>query len=147
MNREKIITILIGLIVGAAIAGGYFYWTRILPHQQTKSPKTVDKLTQPPRKNEANTKADQSAALTLSSPQDNSSTEQSSITLSGRAPANSRLVVFGNADEKIASASADGSFEISLKLEVGLNVISVTAFEPSGTRHTVQRNVTLEASQ
>lgn len=148
MNKEKVITIIIGLLVGAAIAGGYFYWTKVASKGTPPSQSMSQTKEQP--KNETQGKSDMSkneGPLTLSSPEDNSSTAETTISVKGKAPANAKVIFYANADEKIASASADGTFETTVKLETGLNVISVTAIDGSGTMYTVLRNVTMEASQ
>lgn len=148
MDKEKLITIAIGLAVGIIAATGYFAATKILPQIGKKNPveiimpKAQDKPTTPPPTTSAN-----SSKLTLDLPSDNSSTKGSVATVSGQASPNATIIIFGNADQKVATAGADGKFKDSIKLEEGLNVISVTAIVASQTPNDITRNVTLEISQ
>ncbi len=138
MNKEKIITIVIGLLVGVLAAGGYFAAVKILPNLK-KPPEKI--IVQPapiiPIKNET--------SLILDQPKDNSSTTDSPITISGKTLPGINLIIFGNAEEKIASADATGSFSAQLKLEDGENQISVTTLENKPI--TIRKTITLEISQ
>lgn len=140
MFREKLVTILIGLIVGAILAALFFFGPKLVSKeslQPTASPTPAVKvsITEIPKK----------VSLKLTSPENNSSTTSSEIKLKGTATPNAKLIVFANADEKTASAGANGKFEISVKLEEGENEISVTDLtEPI---QTVTRNVTFEITE
>lgn len=137
MDKEKIITIIVGLTVGALAAGGYFAVVKILPNLK-KTPEKI--IVQPaaiiPIKDET--------SLIISEPKDNSSVTDSPITVSGKTAPGINLVIFGNAEEKIASADATGSFSAQLKLEDGENQISVTTLENKPV--TIKKTVTLEIS-
>lgn len=137
MNKEKIITIVVGLLVGILAAGGYFAVSKALPNLKKPAEKII---VQPapiiPTKNET--------SLILNEPKDNSSTTDSPITISGRTLPGINLIIFSNAEEKIASADATGSFSARLKLEDGENQISVTTLENKPV--TIKKTVTLEIS-
>ncbi len=140
MNKEKIITIVIGLTVGVVVTGGYFALTNFLPKLQKKTDKII---VQPaPKPMPVN-----NLEIFLDSPQDKSSTSSSTILISGKTAPAATLVMFSNADEKIASADANGNFLGNLKLETGENEISVTAFLNKINSAVIHRNVTLEISQ
>lgn len=138
MNKEKIITIVVGLLVGILAAGGYFAVSKALPNLKKPAEKII---VQPapiiPIKNET--------SLILNEPKDNSSTTDSPITISGKTLPGLNLIIFSNAEEKIASADATGSFSAQLKLEDGENQISVTTLESKPV--TIKKTVTLEISQ
>lgn len=135
MNKEKIITIVVGLAVGILAAGGYFAAVKILPNLKKPEEKII---VQPapitPIKKET--------SLALDQPKDNSSVTDSPVTISGKTAPGINLIIFGNAEEKIASADAAGSFSAQLKLEDGENQISVTTLESEPV--TVKKTVTLE---
>ena len=137
MNKEKIITIVVGLLVGILAAGGYFAAVKILPNLK-KPPEKIIVQPTPTKlvKNET--------SLILDQPKDNSSVTDSPITISGKTLPGINLIIFGNAEEKIASADATGSFSAQLKLEDGENQISVTTLESKPA--TVKKTVTLEIS-
>lgn len=138
MDKEKIITIVLGLTVGALAAGGYFAAAKILPNLK----KTPEKIIVQPSPVPAPTKNETS--LVLDQPKDNSSVTDSPITISGKTAPGINLIIFGNAEEKIASADATGSFSAQLKLEDGENQISVTTLESKPV--TIKKTVTLEIS-
>lgn len=139
MNKEKIITIVVGLAVGILAAGGYFAVVKILPDLKKPGEKIIVQPAPAPTpiKNET--------SLVLDQPKDNSSVTDSPITISGKTLPGINLIIFGNAEEKIASADATGSFSAQLKLEDGENQISITTLESKPA--TVKKTVTLEISQ
>ncbi len=140
MDKEKLITIAIGLAVGIIAAAGYFAITKYLPAIRGLS----DKVTFTP----APTPITKSPTATLILNLDDfSSTTEATLPLAGTTTPNARLVIFANADEKVASADATGSFATSLKLEDGENEISVTSFDALGHPTITKRNITLEISQ
>lgn len=140
MFREKLVTIIIGLVVGALLAGLFFFGPKLVSKESLQptaspAPSIKDSITPTPKK----------VSLKLTSPENNSSTLSSKLKLKGTAAPNAKLVIFANADEKTASAGANGKFDIEVKLEEGENEISVTDLtEPI---QTVTRNVTLEITE
>ena len=145
MDKEKFITIAIGLIVGVATAVGYFAVTKIVPQLGKKNPVEIitpkPQTTPLPQPSPATTNA---TKLSLDLPVDNSATKDSTSTVSGQTSSNATLIIFSNAEQKIATAEANGKFNESLRLEEGLNVISVTAIGEKNNPGIIFRNVTLE---
>ncbi len=141
MDKEKIITIVIGLGVGILAAAIYFFASSYLPSKLQGEKKTTFTPTpnlQSPISNNQ---------LVIDKPENHSSTTISPITVAGTTMPGAKLILFANADEKIASADAQGKFSIDTKLEDGENEISVTAFDNQGNVTVVKRNVTLEITQ
>ena len=140
MNKEKIITVAIGLGVGILVTGGYFAFINFFP----KRTQTI--IVQPSPKSEktATISGAQNLTLTLDLPEDQTSTSSSPIAVSGKTVPIAKVVFFSNADEKIASADATGNFTMTLKLEEGENEISVTAFFDKTISAVIHRNVNLE---
>lgn len=141
MDRDKIITIVIGLFVGAVLAGLYFFGAKLLPKSLPEAPiihpgQKVSPSPQPP--------APLATSLTISQPEDNSSTTNNSVAVSGKALANTPVIIYANADEKIATSDGSGSFTAQIKLEPGENEITVTQIDVQGKIITAKRNVTLE---
>jgi len=142
MDKEKFLTIGIGLFVGITIAGMYFFITSYLPSWQKGQPK----VTFSPTNNQKPADGNQ-LTVTIDKPDDHSSTTSSEVSVNGRAQPGTKLILFSNADEKVASSDANGNFTISVKLEDGENQISVTAVDSLGNLTIAKRNVTLEISQ
>lgn len=145
LNKEKIITIAVGLLVGILSTGGYFIVKKVWPGQ----PPAI--VIQPQNQNIPNREASVSAAtslvLTLDQPNDRISTPEALIAVSGKTAPAATVLVFANADEKIASADATGNFQTKIKLEDGENEISVTAVANGVEPVVARRSVTLEVSQ
>lgn len=142
MDKEQIITVIIGLVVGALIVAGYFAAKNFLPALKPK-PSTVI-VTQPPIPQTPQNP--QTLPLTLINLTDKSSTKSSEIIISGQTATAAAVFFFSNIDEKIASANAQGNFSGSLKLEDGENEINITAFLNGKSSQTIRKNVTLEIS-
>ena len=146
MNKEKIITVAIGLSAGILVTGGYFAVTTFLPQINKPAEKIIIQpaTTSTPAPEVSGATSFQ---LTVDSPGDKSSTSSATTLVSGKTAPGATLVIFANSDEKIASADATGNFSASVKLEEGENEISVTAFANKINSAVVHRNVTLEISQ
>lgn len=125
MDKEKVITIAIGLATGIIFAGLYFGITKYLP--ALTSPKTPPAVFQQPV-------ATVSANLVVNSPSDYSTTDSPVATVSGLAKPGATLLILANADDKIASADATGKFSTTVKLESGQNAIGVSDLSQIVTR-------------
>lgn len=141
MNREKIATIFIGLLIGALLAGGYFVGSKFLLNSN-QSPANFRKSQVPLKPNPG-----QIEKLIIYLPDDNISTSVAIVKVSGKTPTDSNIILFANADEKVASPDADNNFSADLDLEVGENEITMTAIDQTGKiLDTVKRSVILEPS-
>lgn len=138
MDKEKFITIGIGLLVGICAAIIYFLAVRYLPAKFQGEKKTTftpsTSLQSPVSSNQ----------FTIDKPDDRIATTSSQVTFSGTANPGSRLVFLANNDEKIASVGALGKFSVDIKLEDGENEISVTAIDENKNMVVIKRNITLE---
>ncbi|MCL4389809.1 MAG: hypothetical protein M1484_03560 [Patescibacteria group bacterium] len=134
MDKEKIITVVIGLAVGVTAAGGYFLATKYLPDLASKQ-----KIINVTPAQQVLPAASPSAALTVTNPDDYSSTTNDSVTVAGQTAPGAKVIIFANIDDRVASADAQGNFSADIKLEEGENIISVTT-----NNTTVNRDVTLE---
>lgn len=141
MNKEKAITIFIGLLLGAIIAGGYFYWTKF---------RTIDiipnRIEEPQENNNSNEEQTLStdSPILITLPQDNISVTADTITIGGITKASSQVVIFANAEEKVITSDSEGKFETTLELEDGENVVTATLVDSDGKLYTDTRTVTLE---
>jgi hypothetical protein len=137
MDKEKIITVAIGLVTGIVFAGIYFGFTKYLPSfTKPKNPAVVYEPT------DTKPTPISDASFSLDNPTDFSTTTDSTATISGSAQPGSSVLVLTNLEEKTASADATGKFVASVKLENGQNVIGVSNFT-----QLISRNVILEISQ
>lgn len=141
MFREKLVTIIIGLVVGALLAGLFFFGPSLVS-QTKKETKVVNPA--PKAKVTVDIKSSK-LTLIIQSPEDNSSTTSAEIKITGSTNPKTDLVIFANADQKNITSSASGKFETTIKLEEGENEISVTDLQ--NPMQTVTRNVTLEITE
>lgn len=142
MLREKVVTIIIGLVVGAMLAGAYFFGPTLVAKTKTEtsqtSPTPVAQISKTPTPSPKKT-------LTLTSPEDNSSTTKADLKVSGSGTPNAKIVVFANSDQKQITSNSSGKFETTIKLEEGENEVTVT--DLTSPVQTMTRNVTLEISE
>ena len=148
VNKEKIITIAVGLAAGILVTGGYFAFQKIMPNLRRKP----DQIITRPQPNESGTRSAQVSGasdifLSLDQPDDHISTSESGLAVSGKTIPSAAVVFFCNGVEKITSAGAAGNLRRNIKLEDGENEISITAFLNKINSVVVRRNVTLEISQ
>jgi hypothetical protein len=76
-------------------------------------------------------------ALTVSSPADNLLTDQTSVTLEGRAEIESTVTVNGSP----ISVAVDGAFKEELDLRTGLNIITISASKKFAMPNVIYRRV------
>ena len=143
MDKEKLITIGIGLAMGISAATVYFLAVRFLPAWQNRQ----NKVTFSPTNNQQQTATNGQFSLTIDSPDDHTSTTDGTLSVSGKTNPGARLIIFANAEEKVASADGQGKFSPNIKLEDGENEISITAINDQGNVVVAKRNITLEISQ
>ncbi|MBI4099963.1 hypothetical protein HY440_03050 [Candidatus Microgenomates bacterium] len=137
MDKEKLITVAIGLGVGILAAALYFAAVKFLPNLSSNSPKVNFTAPAPSASPEA-------TSLKITSPDDNATVQISPVTITGQATPQTTLVIFANADEKVATADGEGKFSVDIKLEDGANEISISSLDNTAVRETVNRTVTLE---
>lgn len=141
MNKEKIITILIGLLVGVGLAAIYFLAGNFLP--QLNKTKPVSPIETVDNKKVSLIKA----KLEILDPPDLFATTSATARITGKAQPGSTLVIYGNVEEKIIITPNDGNFVFDAKLEEGDNAISVTEIDEDGQITNKKRTIILEISQ
>lgn len=140
MDKEKILTVFLGLLVGGLLAGGYFASGKLLPLLNGKKQETITI-----KQNKKTAPVVNPSLLSVSTPEDFLSTTETTITVSGKSVPGAKLVIFANSDAKIATVAANGAFAIDVKLESGDNEITVTAFDPdSSLETTIKKSVVRE---
>lgn len=147
MDKEKLITIVIGLGVGITIASLYFAAVKFLPNLHFNLPKFVFNSTSTPQEKSTTTIPSPQTTgekFTVTEPDDETTTKDTPLTVAGKSLPGTKVLVYANADEKIASADAQGKFSASIKLEEGENAISVTSLADPNNLITIKRNVILE---
>lgn len=138
MGKEKIITIVIGLVVGIALSGGIFLFWNYKDNLIKSNPTTK------PQPQKTETPSATAAAIKLDSPEDNLITKEKSIEVSGHGQVQMMVLIVATAEEKTINVGQDGTFKTTVKLEEGENRISVIYFDPSPEPKSLDRTVTVE---
>ena len=131
MNKDAILATLIGFGVGLVIAAGVFLGPALfkdihisLPHigfPVTLLPKSTQKNTQP-------SPMPMPTALTVESPLDQAIEPKGETLISGSAAPNSVIVLEGEADETVVTATKTGAYAGKVSLNEGKNDLVVTSY-------------------
>lgn len=132
MKKEILIAIVIGIIFGLVVTGGYLFYQRV---NQPVAVEPFNPLIEDyPAQNGSRIKfADNSAhSINLISPLDNLLTNQSKANISGITSPESWLVILFEKNETVIKADIEGSFDTTITLIGGENEITIRSFSPSG---------------
>lgn len=134
MKAERIILSFVAVLIGLAVAGVAFYL-----YQMTK---TVDNVS--PKRNTltvATPTTDANNYLTISSPRDESVTDQKTISISGTTATDATLVVSTETNEQVVKPALNGNFTLTESIDEGYNLIQITAIFPNGEEKTILRTI------
>ncbi len=127
MNRETVIAIIMGIVLGGLV--GFFVLlksprlekTKVIPVSQTSAQKTPTK----------NTKSEKNIVFSLAQPTDYEVTPDEEIELKGKAPDKSLIVAQSPAGRSVAKTEGT-QFTVKIPLALGENVIHLSAYSSSG---------------
>ena len=129
MKKEILIAILIGFILGLVITFGIWTANKSLQENtQTQNDEVNDSkpiVTEP-------VDEDEKISLIISSPENNSLTNQAKIEIIGRTTALATVVILYEEGEEIIQADEKGEFNQEITLVGGANEIKITAFDNKG---------------
>lgn len=128
MRKEVILAIIIGFALGLVITFGIWTANKALTKNKTQTPDQetttqVDVVTPTP-----------SFFLEVSSPEDQSLSNEAKITLSGKTQPGATVVVAYETAEDIVDADENGAFASNITLVAGTNEIIITAFDANGNQ-------------
>lgn len=134
MKKERVILSFIALLIGLMVAGGAFF---LYENAKASAPEeeTVVSVPTPSVTEEA-------TRLKIDKPQNEDVITSRTVTVSGKTEPNAVLIAQSAADEQVAKASANGSFQFTLDIEEGLNIINITAILADGTEVSEIRTIT-----
>lgn len=135
MKKERVILSFIALLIGLMVAGGAFFLYENAKASAPKEEETVVSVPTPSTTEEA-------SSLKIDKPQNEDVISSRTVTISGKTEPNAVIVAQSAADEQVAKASANGSFQFTLDIEEGLNTINVTAILADGTEVSEIRTIT-----
>lgn len=134
IDKDVILAIVIGVLVGGVTAFFVFFLPKFLPKSpsQTENAETV-------REEEEEEEASSpvsSSFLTLENPQNEAIFSEDEITVSGKTTPKALVVIISPTDEETIEADDKGGFEAKIALEEGANEISVTAYNEDDQEET-----------
>ncbi len=125
MRKEVVFAIFFGILFGLVIAFGVWRLnTSLSSKKQSNNTEATPAPTQSP----------DSLGLTISKPSELAVFRNSSVSVEGATKASSWVVISGEEDDRITTASQAGAFSADLELTGGLNQIVVTSFNESGDK-------------
>ena len=122
--RERIVIVFIAIAIGLIVTTLVFFL-----YQQTKTIPlkpaiTRDGLPKPTPEN--------SVALSIDEPKDESLSDRRSIQVKGRTSPENTVVVSTNQEDIVAKPTTDGKFSITITIDSGSNKIVTRAIAPNG---------------
>lgn len=117
MRKEIILAIVLGVILGLIIIFGINLANQSASNSPTPTPSPTQ-ITQPPA---------ETTSLQITSPENNSVSDQNTLTLTGKTKENSWISLIWEEGQVIVKSDQDGSFSQEIELIGGENVIKITA--------------------
>jgi len=129
IDKDIIVAIIIGVLVGAIAAVAVFFLPNLLSKKEAPNPETKETTIVSPS-------PAASLFLTLENPQDQAIFAENEISVSGRTIPTGLVVIVSAVDEKAVEADQSGYFETKISLEEGANEISITAYNQENEEKT-----------
>lgn len=125
--KERLIIVFVAVAIGLIVTTAAFFI-----YQSTKS---INKESATKNKAKINTvgRTNGKLYLTIDEPKDEAVFSTRTIQLKGRTNAENTLIVSSNQEDVVASPTDDGTYAITLNIDVGTNKIIVKAVAPDGS--------------
>lgn len=136
MKKETSIAIIFGLILGGIVAFFIIFQNRNQQMQQSKAIGVVTTIT--PTILPQKTNNDTNMTVTVDEPTDNLIVTKNSVTIKGKAPKNS-LVVIESPIKDLSFTTTTDSYSTSFPLALGENAISVSAYVKTQQQRIMQK--------
>lgn len=152
MLKELLIAILLGALLGFGATGTYFAITHEKPDT---SQEVTQEQVQDENNSDTNTIEDTSdtslsttsQSVVILSPETETYTDKSSITIKGNSVANSAIIAVTPLDTYQTVASDTGSFELDVDLEAGVNLITVNSIDPQNNQSQAEIIITYSTAK
>jgi hypothetical protein len=152
MKKEVFLAIAIGFALGLVITFGIWtankslagIKTTQLPTEETQLVETTPSATTASANNPAPVATGE---LVITAPEDETLTNQNTITVTGKTFVNATVVITFEDDQLVVLADSSGLFSASVDLIAGYNVINVTAFDANGSEANQMLTVTYSTAK
>jgi hypothetical protein len=137
MKQEKIILSFIAVLIGLLVSGAAFYFyqsTKIINPPKTNLSFHATTPTPKPKQ--------QTIFLNLNQPNDESVTDNKTVTVSGKTIPQATIAIITASDQQIVQPSSQGNFSSTVTIDDGENIIEVKAISPNGESKTIQKTIT-----
>lgn len=135
MKKERVILSFIALFIGLLVAGSAFYLYNQSKTEANETEETTVSVPTPTPGEEGN-------LLIIDKPKNEDVITSRSVTISGKTLPDTMLVAQSESEEQVGKSSANGSFQFTVDIADGLNVINITALYPDGTQKSETRVIT-----
>lgn len=142
MNKKgfvfPLVILLVILLLGASAVGAYYYYTnylnkpaqqQVLPLPQQASPVAVPKLT-----------------LSVTSPVNGVLASNSQVNVTGKTKPNVAVAIFTDTDSSTVQSDDSGNFSGTVKLDKGINSLTVSVFDDDGTQVSQSMDVVYDSA-
>ena len=134
MKTEKILLSFVAVIIGLIVAGVGFYIyqsTKVIPQSKVNTISLATPTPTPPV-----------ILLVINTPQDESTTSNKTITVSGKTNPDNTILISTPTGDQVIKPSSQGDFSTTATISSGENVIYVTAVAPNGSQSEKMLTVT-----
>ena len=124
MRKEVIIAIILGFALGLVITFGIWKANKALKREVPEEVPVVEEVLEPT--------PTPAFSLEIISPADESISDESTVTITGKTQPGSVVAVAAEKGEEIIETDEAGNFEVEVDLISGINEIEITAFGLEG---------------
>jgi hypothetical protein len=147
MLKEFVLAIIVGAILGLGLTGGY-----LTMHQKNKPVKRNESIiTEPtliPTSTDQNSATEKgSKSINITSPENNSLLSTNKTTITGTTTPRSNIIIATPNDTFTGKSDEEGSFEIDINLDTGLNIIKISSIDSDNNQKDTSINITYSTAK
>ncbi len=125
--KERLIIVFVAVIIGLIVTTAAFFL-----YQSTLNVKKEEGITKSESKTNSKNTTDGKLFITIDEPKNESVVSTRTIQIKGRTNNENTLIASSNQEDVVANPTEDGTYAITLSIEVGTNKIIVRAVNPDG---------------
>lgn len=134
MKAERIVLSIIAILIGLFVAGTVFFVYQITQNKNTEKKEEISILPSP-------TPSTTTSLLSVSSPENESVTNQKIIEIKGKGPRNATIIIATENGHHALRTSDNGDFSEEITLDSGVNILQVTALTDDGQEASIVHTI------